>query len=127
MSGKSFFGTILILLLLAAVAVGCWLYLEQAKEIAAVRDEVETLEREARELSARTDEIVGDLANLRVERNKLRETLSTLERRHGESTALLAAMENDLKRVRTERDEHLAKRLDAEQRLTDALEQLSNR
>jgi septal ring factor EnvC (AmiA/AmiB activator) len=129
MSGKSsgLAGTILMLALLVAVAGGAWLYLAQAKEIDEVRDRVEIVTGEARELSARTDEIIGDMANLRIERNKLRESLATLERKHAEANDRLAAMEADLLRVRSERDEHLAKRLDAERRLADALKQISKR
>jgi len=85
------------------------------------RDEVASLRHEAKVLDMKAEALLGDLANLRVERNVLREKLTNLETRSAETTAALTKAVGDLAAVRKERDEHLAKRLDLSRRMDDAL------
>jgi len=114
-------GTLVLLgiLVIAFGAAGIF-YLSQAKS-RGVRDEVASLRHDAKVLDMKAEALIGDLANLRVERNVLREKLTDLKTRSGETTAALTKAEADLVAVRKERDEHLAKRLDLSRRLDDAL------
>ena len=102
-----------------------FLYQKQKAEFGEFRQELSELKVDARELGMRSEALIGDLANLRVERNVLREKLAQLETRSAETDAALSQALADLERTRRERDEHQAKRLMLERRLEDALVELS--
>jgi septal ring factor EnvC (AmiA/AmiB activator) len=111
---------LLLGILVVALGAGAILYLNRAKN-RGVREEVAELRHEAKVLDMKAEALIGELANLRVERNVLRENLADLQTRNGETAAALAKALADLAAVRKERDEHLAKRLDLDRRLEDAL------
>jgi len=114
-------GTVLLLVVLVAVLAGAVVFRGQAKDIGAVRDEVQVLRHEAKVLDMKAEALVGALANLRVERNVLREKQEKLAVRSDEMSVALSKALEDLSAVRKERDEHLARRLDLARRLEDAL------
>ena len=79
-------GTLLLLGILAiALGAGAILYMSRAKD-RDVRDEVASLRHDAKVLDMKAEALLGDLANLRVERNVLREKLTGLET-HARSNA----------------------------------------
>ena len=119
MRGNS--STLLLLgVLVIALGAGAMLYFKRGS-VRRESNEVAELRHAAKVLDMKAEALAGELANLRVERNVLREKFTDLETRSAETSAALAKAREDLARVRKERDEHLAKRLDTARRLEDAL------
>ena len=115
-----------------AVAVICLLgafllYRRHNAELDEFRDELASLKVDAKSLSMRHEALIGDRANLRIERNKLRDRVTKLEDRSAESEAALTQTRADLERTRRERDDCQAKKLDLSRRLEDALTELAKK
>ena len=114
-----------VIVLVFAVGGGVFLWRLQSKEMEVLADDLAALKLSAKELSMRSEALIGDRANLRIERNKLRDRVTKLEERSAETEAALIQTRGDLERTRRERDEYQGKKLDLEKRLEDALSELA--
>lgn len=118
-------GFLVLVILIVVVGGGVFLWRTQAKEMGVLADELAALKLSAKELSMRSEALIGDRANLKIERNKLKARVTKLEGRGAETEAALEKALADLERTRQERDDYQGKALDLGRRLEDALSELA--